>query len=96
MKKDDSESIDKVIKSVFESLGYGKKLKEMELIDAWKDIIGVSVANRTEKIFLNNGKLYVKVSSPVVKNELLMLKEGIKVALNSKVKADIVKEIIIY
>ncbi len=96
MKKDDSESIDKVIKSVFESLGYGKKLKEMELIDAWKDIIGVSVANRTEKIFLNNGKLYVKVSSPVVKNELLMLKEGIKVALNNKVKADIVKEIIIY
>lgn len=96
MKKDDSESIDKVIESVFESLGYGKKLKEMELIDAWKDIIGVSVANRTEKIFLNNGKLYVKVSSPVVKNELLMLKEGIKVALNSKVKADIVKEIIIY
>lgn len=96
MKKDDSESIDKVIKSVFESLGYGKKLKEMELIDTWKDIIGVSVANRTEKIFLNNGKLYVKVSSPVVKNELLMLKEGIKVALNNKVKADIVKEIIIY
>lgn len=96
MKKDDSESIDKVIKSVFESLGYGKKLKEMELIDAWKDIIGVSVANRTEKIFLNNGKLYVKVTSPVVKNELLMLKEGIKVALNNKVKADIVKEIIIY
>jgi hypothetical protein len=96
MRKDDSESIDKVIKSVFESLGYGKKLKEMELIDAWKDIIGVSVANRTEKIFLNNGKLYVKVNSPVVKNELLMLKEGIKVALNNKVKANIVKEIIIY
>ncbi|MGB5988800.1 MAG: DUF721 domain-containing protein [Marinifilaceae bacterium] len=96
MRKDDSESIDKVIKSVFESLGYGKKLKEMELIDAWKEVIGVSVANRTEKIFLNNGKLYVKINSPVVKNELLMLKEGIKVALNNKVKANIVKEIIIY
>lgn len=96
MKRGDSESIDKLINTVFESLGYGNKMKEMQVIDAWKEIIGVSVANKTEKIFLNNGKLYIKLNSPVVKSELLMLKEGIKMALNNKVKADIVKEIIIY
>jgi hypothetical protein len=96
MKRGDSESIDKLVDSVFESLGYGNKIKEMEVVGAWKEIIGVSVANKTEKIFFNNGKLYVKLNSPVVKNELMMLKEGIKLALNKKVKAEIVKEIIIY
>ena len=96
MKRGKEDSIDNLINSVLGQWGYSKKIKETEVVDAWKDIIGVSIANRTLKIYMNNGKLYVQVNSSIVKNELIMLKEGIKTALNKRVGEDIVKEVIIY
>ena len=96
MKRGKEDSIDNLINSVLGQWGYSKKIKETEVIDAWKDIIGVSIANRTLKIYMNNGKLYVQVNSSIVKNELIMLKEGIRTALNKRVGEDIVKEVIIY
>jgi len=96
MKRGKEDSIDNLINSVLGQWGYSKKIKETEVVDAWKDIIGVSIANRTLKIYMNNGKLYVQVNSSIVKNELIMLKEGIRTALNKRVGEDIVKEVIIY
>lgn len=96
MKRGKEDSIDNLINSVLGQWGYTQKIKEAEVIDAWKDIIGVSIANRTLKIYINAGKLYVQVNSSIVKNELLMLKEGIRTALNKRVGEDIVKEVIIY
>lgn len=96
MKRGKEDSIDNLINSVLGQWGYTKKIKETEVIEAWKDVIGVSIANRTLKIYMSNGKLYVQVNSSIVKNELLMLKEGIRTALNNRVGEDIVKEVIIY
>jgi len=96
MKRGKTESIDKVLGLFLKQSGLGVKYKEMEVVDAWKDVIGVSVANRTKKIYIQGGKLYVKINSSIVKNQLLMMKEGIISALNQKVKEEIVKEIIIY
>lgn len=96
MKRGKTESINMVLNMFLRQSGLDVKFKEMEIVDAWKDVIGISVANRTEKIYINNGKLYVKINSSIVKDQLIMMKEGIVKALNDRVNENIVKDIIIY
>jgi hypothetical protein len=42
-----------------------------------------------------DGKLFVTFSSAVVKNEMLMVKEGLLKALNDRMGREVIKELII-
>ena len=44
---------------------------------------------------MKRGTLYVRFTSAVAKNEVLMVKEGLIAALNDKVGRTVVKEIIL-
>ena len=46
-------------------------------------------------VSVRNGVLFVKLASSVVKNAVLMEKEGIIQALNKRVGEDVVKDIIV-
>lgn len=51
--------------------GLEDKMKEMEVINAWPELMGVAVANRTKEISIKNGKLVLKLDSSVMRDELL-------------------------
>lgn len=94
MRRSNTEKIDAIIDAYLKQSGVGKKLKEIELVNAWEEVVGVSVAKRTSKIYVSNRKLFVYVQSSIVKNELMMLKEGIVSALNNKVNDRIIDDIV--
>ena len=48
-----------------------------------------------EKCPVMDGKLFVSFTSAVVRNEIMMVKEGLIRALNEKVGKEVVKEMII-
>jgi hypothetical protein len=48
----------------------------------------------TRNIYLSKGILYVEVSSPVVKNELLMMREDIRKRLNDGAGEEMVTKIV--
>jgi len=51
--------------------GLDGKMKELDVINAWPDLMGIAVANRTEEIKIKNKKLFLKMGSSVMRDELL-------------------------
>lgn len=71
-----------------------KKFKEVSVVALWPEVIGSSVANRTKKIYIYDRKLFVKIESSVVKNELLMVRAGIIQKLNERAGASVIDEMV--
>ena len=71
------------------------KFDESSIVGAWPDIIGKAIANRTQKIYIHEKKLFVKVESAVIKNELAMMRRQIIGRVNEYVGHVIVEEFII-
>ncbi|MDL2252063.1 DUF721 domain-containing protein [Odoribacter sp. OttesenSCG-928-J03] len=88
--------LDQLVDLILKQYGIDKRLKECEVPLVWEEVVGKMIASRTKSIRMQNGKLYVSFTSSVVKNEMLLVKEGLIAALNDKVGEGVVKEIIIY
>ncbi len=70
------------------------KFDETNVIAAWQDVMGVAVANRTKEIFIKDKKLFVRIESSVIKNQLVMMRSQIIENLNQKSGTVVVTEIV--
>lgn len=95
MKEGKTKRIDELIEQVLKSRGLLQQFKEQEVCSVWPKVVGTLIASRTRNLEVVNGKLFVTFTSAVVKNEILMVKEGLIKALNNQVKQEVIKEIII-
>ena len=87
--------LDEVVDLVLKQMGVDKKYKECEVSQVWPEVGGKMIASKTKSLKMTDGKLIACFTSAVVRNELLMVKEGLISALNTKLGEDIVKDIII-
>jgi predicted nucleic acid-binding Zn ribbon protein len=71
------------------------KLKERQLIESWEELMGKTISRSTKKIYIKDGKLFVVISSSVIRNELHMLKQEIVKKLNEKAGEDIISELVL-
>ena len=67
----------------------------MQIDVIWKETIGKAIAKYTRKVELNGSKLTLYITSPTVKNELLMLRTDIIKQLNNRIGKELIKEVII-
>ncbi|MCK5824718.1 MAG: DUF721 domain-containing protein [Ichthyobacteriaceae bacterium] len=74
---------------------FGDKLIAFELREKWFELMGHAINRQTSSLTINNGILYIKITSPVIKNELSFAKENVKTHLNRALKKDIIKEVVI-
>jgi len=58
------------------------RISETRAMKAWDDVMGGIFKRYTEKMFIKNRTLFLKITSPVVKSELLMLREKLIERLN--------------
>jgi hypothetical protein len=94
MRKSNTQSISNVLKSYVKENNLERKLNELDLIKSWEEVMGKLVARYTANIYIQNSTLFVETTSPVVRNELLMMKEEIRVRLNEVVGEELIKTII--
>jgi hypothetical protein len=66
----------------------------MQLIKSWEKIAGPYIAQNTEKIFIKKRHLFVKISSPALKNELSFAREKLVKALNDSIDRSVIDEIV--
>jgi predicted nucleic acid-binding Zn ribbon protein len=71
------------------------RLKERELIRKWEEVTGKMVARSTQLIYIKDRTLYVEVRSSVIKNELIMIRDGLVQALNNSVGEELIEKIVI-
>lgn len=95
MKEGKTKKIDELVIQVLRGMGLEQKFKEHEICRIWPEVVGQMIASRTKSLHVIEGKLFVTFTSSVVKNEILMVREGLTKALNDKVGAEVIKEIII-
>ena len=95
MRKSNTQTIANVIKDYLKETQIEGKLKEVQVVNSWEELVGKVIARRTNKIYIKNGKLYLHMNSSIVKNELLMHREGIIERINTNAGEEIVKEIVI-
>ncbi len=88
-------TLSEVLKEYRSEMNIDRKLKEVNLLNSWEHIAGRAIAKRTSKVYLKDGKLFIYLTSPVVRSELSMAKESLKERLNEKAGEELIKEIIL-
>lgn len=72
------------------------KLDEVDVVKAWSTVFGVFVEKQTRSIRLQSGgKLWVKLDSGPLKEELMMAKGKMVDLLNEELGRTLIKEIVI-
>ncbi len=94
MRRSNTQSLGEVLKEYIKEVQIERKLKEVDVVQSWEDLLGKTIAHYTTKIYISNQVLYVTISSAVVKNELFMMREEIKRKINERAGEEIVRTII--
>ncbi|MBU0696579.1 MAG: DUF721 domain-containing protein [Bacteroidetes bacterium] len=93
-----SRTNDKTLKEAMDQMLKVYRLKgkydETFAVSSWEEVVGKAVANRTKEIFIRDKKLFLRIESSVVKNELKMMRTQIMQNLNEKAGAEVVLEMI--
>ena len=93
MKRNDAEPIGKLIQQFLRQESLESPLNEQRLLDAWPQILGPA-ANYTSNLYIRNQTLYVHLTSAALRQELMMGREKLVRALNQKVGATVITNII--
>ena len=91
-----TQKIDELVEAVLKQMGLYQKFKEREVCNVWTEVVGQMIASRTKSLWISEGKVFVSFTSSVVKNEILMVKEGLIKALNDRVGDHVVKDIVVF
>ena len=94
MRKSNTQSLSEVLKEYIKSSRIERKLKEIDVVQSWEQLLGKTIAHYTRNIYIRNKVLYVDISSPVVKNELFMMREEIKRRINEQGQEEVITTII--
>lgn len=95
MRRSRTITIAEAMKDYLKEMNLEGKLREINLIETWEEMVGKAIASRTSKIWIRDGVLYVHLNSSVVRNELLMLREALRIKLNERAGSEVIKEIVL-
>jgi predicted nucleic acid-binding Zn ribbon protein len=77
MRKTNDKSLKEAIEQMLNVYKIKRRYDETAIVAAWPDLVGKSVANRTKELFIRDKKLFLRIESSVIKNELLMMRSQI-------------------
>ncbi len=95
MRKSNTQPIENVIREYLREMNIDQKLKEVGIVSQWEKLMGKTVAVRTSQIYIRNHILYIHVTSSVLKNELMMMRQAIIEKINEEAGEKIVEQIVI-
>lgn len=84
-----------VIESMLEAYQLKAKINEVRIINEWANAVGPMISQKTEKLYVRRGKLYVYLSSSVIKNELVFARTEIIKRLNEAVGEQVIEELVV-
>jgi predicted nucleic acid-binding Zn ribbon protein len=89
----EEQPLKEVIDKFLKAYAWDGKMKEMDIVAAWPELMGIAVANRTKEIRIQNKKLFLTIDSSVMREELLLGKQIIIDRLNDFAGQEIVTDI---
>lgn len=95
MQKSNEQSIREAIDLMLRTYGLDGRMKEIRLIDSWEKVMGKPVAKHTREIFIRERKLFVRLDSAALREELSYGREKILKMLNEEAGEQIIDEVVL-
>ena len=93
MRRSKSEQIGDIVRLFMRQEGLETPYNEYRLINSWEEVMGKGIARYTGEKFIKNQVLYIKILSPVIKNELFMSRTNIVRRLNEAIGSQVISDI---
>ncbi len=87
------QAVGAVVTKAMLGLGLGERVREAEVLQAWKEIAGEFLATHSQPNRLRDGVLYVRVLQPSIHYELEQMRRPILEKLKARFGARTVREI---
>ena len=87
-------SLGSALHDAFDQYGLKSKIREREIFLHWEEIVGSAIAKQSEPVRVKSGRLLIRVSNAVWRQELLQMRTELIRKINHHLGVDIVKEII--
>lgn len=94
MKRNNTEQIGALLRKYMREEGLETPLNEQRLINAWKEVLGPTIASYTDNLYIRNQILYVHLTSAPLRQELMMGRELLVKNLNRHVGTTVIINII--
>ena len=95
MKKSNDQKLGDAIREMIEAYRLESRLDEVSLLNSWEKVTGKLIAKYTRNIYIKNRKLYVRIESPSLKNELSYARSRIVDGLNKEVGKKVIDDLIL-
>ena len=93
MFKRDVKSIKELILKNLRAQGLEMPLQQKRLIDAWPVVMGDLIANYTDNLYIRNQTLWVHLTSPALRADLMMMRQQIVKKLNDAVGSQVIADV---
>ncbi|RVT98365.1 DUF721 domain-containing protein [Mucilaginibacter limnophilus] len=94
MRKTNDKSIKEAIEQMMQVYKIKRKYDETGVISNWAHFVGKPVANRTKEIYISDKKLFVRIESSVIRNELVLVRSQIIDKINEEVGSKLIEEMV--
>ena len=95
MRKNNTNTIGQIIKKITSNNKLSKRLDVLNVLDVWNNIIGKDLEKYIKSTKFVDDKLYVKLRSSIVRNEMSYKKTQLIQRINKKLNKDVIKDIIL-
>ncbi|GGE61391.1 DUF721 domain-containing protein [Agrobacterium tumefaciens] len=94
MRKPNDVTMKDAISKMLDVYRLRRKFDETSILAIWPEIMGTAIANRTTQIYIKDKKLFIRIESSVIKNELVMVRQGIIQKLNEHAGSVVINEMV--
>ena len=94
MMRSNDKSLKEAIEQMLQVYKIKRRFDETGVIASWPQLVGKSVANRTKELFIHDKKLFLRIESSVIKNELVLMRMQIINKINEDAKGILLEDIV--
>ena len=95
MERKKEQKLDSILDAFVRSNNLQQGLSEYRVTKGWGELLGKNVALATRSIYVKEGKLFVKLHSSVLRNELTMIKDDLIRRLNEYAGSEVITDVVI-
>ena len=93
-RKSNDQTLKEAMEDMLKTYKLDDKLRQFMLIESWGKVMGPSVASRTEEVKFYGKKLFVRLNSASLRQELFQERDKIVKLLNEEAGAVVIEEVV--
>lgn len=94
MSEKNEHNLKQLLDQMLDKYKLSEKLDEVDLMSHWEELMGSMIYKHTLQLKVQNHKLYIRLDSPVVRQELIYGKTLIIQKVNDFAKKELINDVI--